>query len=79
MAGLVEDILHWPLFNDCPRIHDRYPICHFRRYTHIMGDQQDGHAEFSLQLPQQIQDLRLNCHVQCGRRFVGNQQLWIAG
>ncbi|MNP65775.1 hypothetical protein D3C76_1614000 [compost metagenome] len=44
-----------------------------------MGDQQDRHAEFGLQLPQQIEDLRLYRYIQCSRRLVGDQQLRIAG
>jgi hypothetical protein len=44
-----------------------------------MGDQQDRHAEAFLHLVQQVEDLRLDRHVERGGRFVRDQQLRVAG
>src|SRR5680860_289394 len=44
-----------------------------------MGDQQDRHAKFLLDLPKPVQNLRLNGHVQSSRRLIRNESLGIAG
>ena len=44
-----------------------------------MGDQHDRHAELRLHLAQQVEDLRLDRHVERGRRLVGDQQFGAAG
>ena len=42
-----------------------------------MGDQENGHAQVFLQSRKQIQNLRLNRHIQSRGRFVGDQQIRI--
>ena len=44
-----------------------------------MGDHDDGHAQLVAQVVHQLQDLRLDRHVQRGGRLVGDQQLRLAG
>ncbi len=44
-----------------------------------MGDEEDGHAEFALEVLQQRQDLRLHGHVEGGGRFVGDEQVRLVG
>ena len=44
----------------------------------VVRDQQDRHAEPLAQLAQQLEDLRLDRHVERGRRLVGDQQLRVA-
>ena len=44
-----------------------------------MGDQQHRHAEALLQLPEQLQDLRLDGDVERGGRLVGDQQVRLVG
>ena len=39
-----------------------------------MGDQQHAHAPAGLNIPQQIENLRLNGDIERSRRFVGNQK-----
>ena len=43
-----------------------------------MSDQHDGGIEFGLQVADQVEDLRLNGHVESGGRFVGDEQIGIA-
>jgi len=43
-----------------------------------MGDQHDRHTEAGFHVLQQIQDLRLNRDIERCRRFVGNQEFWMA-
>ena len=44
-------------------------------HAHVVRDQQHGHAEPFLQVPEQGQDLRLDGDVQGRRRLVGDKQL----
>ena len=39
-----------------------------------MGDQQDGHIGFALQLFEEIEHLRLDRYIECRGRLVGDQQ-----
>ena len=38
----------------------------------------DGGVELALQIADQVEDLRLNCDVESGGRFVGDEQIGIA-
>ena len=42
----------------------------------VVGDQHHRHPQIPLKLPEFIQNLFLDCHVERGGRFVGNQQFW---
>ena len=44
-----------------------------------MGDEQHRHAALTLQLLQELQDLRLHGDVECRCRFVGDQQFRLVG
>lgn len=63
------------LFHAAPLAHDRHVIRQAAHDIQVMGDEQQSHAHFLLQLLQQLQDLRLNGHVEGGGGFVGDQQL----
>ena len=45
----------------------------------IVRDEEDAHAELALQPAEEVEDLRLDGHVEGGRRLVGDQELRIAG
>ena len=44
-----------------------------------MRDEQVGESQFILQVFEQIQNLRLHRYVQCARRLVTDDKLWIDG
>ena len=48
-------------------------------HPEVVGDQEDRHPEPLAQLEQQLEDLRLDRHVERGRRLVGDEQLRVAG
>ena len=48
-------------------------------HAEIVRDQQHAHAQIALQVGEQLEDLRLNGHVERGGRLVGDQQLGLAG
>ena len=45
----------------------------------VVGDQDHRHPALAAQVVEQLQDLRLDRHVERGRRLVGDQQLGLAG
>ena len=67
------------VFNDLALLHDANPVGHFAHHAQIMRNQQNRHAVFALQIPQQIKDLFLNGHIKRGGRLVGNQQAGAVG
>ena len=65
--------------HDLAPLHDADRIRHVAHDAEIMGDQQQRHAIFGLQVLQQLQDLRLHRHVERRRGLIGNQQIGIIG
>ena len=57
--------------------HDTDAIGHLRHNRHIIDDKDDGHADLLFQTVNQREDLGLRCHIQCCRRLIGDQQLWL--
>ena len=78
MARAGEQLPDAGLLDDRPGIHHRHVVGHFRDHAHVVGDEQDRHAELSLQPAHQVEDLRLDGDVERGRRLVGDQQCRIA-
>ena len=48
-------------------------------HREVVGDEQIGQIELLLQVLQEVQDLRLDGHVQRGDRFVGHDELRAQG
>ena len=44
----------------------------------VVGDEEHGQASLVAQLPQQVEDLRLDGDVECGGGFIGHEQLRVA-
>jgi len=61
-------------FHDPAKIHHRDPIADMPDHIEGMGDEQVGEIELSLKPDQQVEDLGLDGHIQCGHRFIGNHQ-----
>ena len=62
-----------------PRIHDGETVGDVAHDAQIVRDEQHGHAEAFLEIDEQFENLRLNGHVQRGRRLVGDEQLGFGG
>ena len=58
---------------------DDDPVGGFGDDAHVMGDEHEPHAVVAAQPHQKIEDLRLDGHVERGRRLVGDQELGPAG
>ncbi len=70
----AEDIVERAAFHDLAAIHHDDFLGDIGDHPEIVGDQQHGHSELALQLDEQLQDLRLNRYIECGRRLVRDQQ-----
>ncbi len=76
---MVEERLGRGDLGNAAGVENHDPIGHLGDHPQVMGDQHERHSGVSLQRPQQVEDLRLDRHVERRRRFVGNQQFRPAG
>ena len=65
-------------FDQPASLHDADPFRKAPDEIQIVSDQDHRHAELALQLRQQLENLRLNRHIERGGRLVGDQQLGAA-
>ena len=75
MGGLGEDLAGVALLDDLAGVHDRDPVAGLGDDPEVVGDQQDRRVEVAAQVGEDAEDLRLDDHVERGRRLVGDQDL----
>ncbi len=66
------------LLDELARVHDGHLVGGLGDDAEVVRDEQDGHVPLGLELAEQVQDLRLNGHVEGGGRLVGDEQFGIA-
>ena len=71
----VKNLCCRPGFDDGTILHHADPVGDLAHDGQVVGDEQHRHAGIAFQIGQQIEDLRLNGHVQCGRRLIRDQQV----
>ena len=79
MLRVVEQRLHRRALDDLAGIHHDHLVDQFGNHAQVVRDDQHGHAQALLQIAQQIEDLRLDRHIQGGGGLVGHQQHRLAG
>ncbi len=79
MGGIFVDVHDRAALNDVTSIHHVDGVDHLSNHTEVVGNPHDCHAQFLLQLDDQIDDLRLDGDIQCGGGFIGDQQFGLAG
>ena len=79
MRGRVKNLLDRAGFHRAALVHHQHPIGDIGDHAHIVGDENHPHLHLLLQHFDELQDLRLNRHVQRRRRLVGNQHRRTAG
>ena len=67
------------LFDDLAQIHDGDLVADILDDGEIVRDEQVGQADFPLQRPQEIEDLRLDGDVERGHRLVAHDEVGLAG
>ena len=79
MPRRPEQLPHRGLLHLLAGIHDHHPLGDLGDDAEVMGDEHDGRADPVLQVAHELEDLRLDGHVERRRRLVGDQQLRVAG
>ena len=79
MQRIGEQFVYLGLLDLHARVHHHHAVGVLGDQAHVVGDQDHCGAQLFLQLPHQVQQLRLYGHVQRGGGFVGQDDLRIAG
>ena len=79
MLHIIEDFIQRTGFAELAAVHDRHAVGHGGDDAHVVRDDDDGCVDLLLQILHQIENLRLNGHVQRGGRLIRNQNLRFAG
>ena len=79
MAWLSEDSFTCAGLHERARIHDEHTVAHLVDDAKIVRDQQQGHANLTLQRLHQVQNLSLDSHVERRGRLVGDHQARTTG
>jgi len=79
VRGSVEDVLERPALDDLAGVHHGDAVAHAGDDAEVVRDEDDAHPALGLDVPEQVEDLRLDGDVQRGRRLVGEQDVGLAG
>ena len=79
MTRTIENILTRSALHDDAGIHNGNFLCDICHNAEIMCDHDDGCLIFLLQILDNIENLSLNCHIECGRWLVTDQNFRITG
>ena len=79
MTRTIENVLTRSALHDDAGIHDSNLLCDICHNTEIMCDHDDGCLIFLLQILNNIENLSLNCHIECGRWLVTDQNFRLTG
>ena len=76
---VVEELPSRRALDDAAGVHDNDLVCDLRDDAQVVRDQDDRGVELVLELVDQLDDLRLDRHVERRRRLVGDQQIRLIG
>ncbi len=65
MVGPLKDFMTRPDFNDLAQIHHGHAVGDVAYHRKIVGDEDQGQIEFLLQISHEVENLRLNRHIEC--------------
>ncbi|MPM94171.1 hypothetical protein SDC9_141316 [bioreactor metagenome] len=77
MRGAGIQVIDLGFFNNITTIHYNNALSQAGDDTQIMGDPNNGHAQFIAQAFNQVGDLSLNGHVKSGGGFICNKDLGV--
>jgi hypothetical protein len=69
-----EEALYGRLLDDLPGVHHEGAVGHLRDDAEIVRDEEHREAELVAQAEQELEDLRLDRHVERRRRLVGDEE-----
>ncbi len=79
MAGAGEQVRHRGLLDEPAQVHHERPVADVLHDGQVVGDEHDGDAQLLLQPGQQVEDLRLDRHVERRRGLVRDDETWLQG
>ena len=79
MPHRPEQLVRARALDDLAGVHHHDPVGPGRDHAEVVRDQDHGHLQVPAQRVEQVEDLRLDRHVQRGRRLVRDEQLRRAG
>jgi len=74
MARVSGQFLGWRVLDDMARMHHDDTRGALAGEREVVSNENRRHAHFARQIVDQIHDDSLGCHVETGRRLVGDQQ-----
>jgi hypothetical protein len=74
MAHVVEDLVHRAFLDHLPRVHDVHPVAGCQYQAQVVGDVDHRGIELLGDLGDQLDDARLDRHVERRGRLVEQQQ-----
>ena len=77
VPGLTADGFSAANLDEFAQVHDANPITHMLDSGQVVADQEIGDPEFSLQIFQEIKNLRTDGDIERGHRFVEDHQGWL--
>ena len=75
MRGWRVELVGVGQLDDLAEVHHRDAVAHVAHDGEVVGDEDQRQPELALQVAQQVEDLRLDRHVERGDRLVGDDQL----
>ena len=75
MLLLLEQLHPVGQLGDPAEVHDRDPVADVLDDAHVVGDEDIGQAQLALELLEQVEDLRLDRHVERGHRLVAHDEV----
>ncbi len=74
MLRRAPDVEVIATFDNLPTLHHMHPVGDVTHHGKIVRDEQQREPEFFFQFNQQVEDLRLNGHVERRNRLVADEQ-----
>ena len=78
VQGVVEDGLGVAQLHHLTQVHDGHPVAQVLHHAQVVADEEVGEAQLFLQLPQEVQNLGPDRHVQGGDRLVTDDELGLS-
>ncbi len=79
VLGVVEEVVERALLHDPAGVHDRHPVGDVRHHAEVVGHKDHGGVGLLAQVPDALEDLRLDRHVERGGGLVRDQDVRVAG
>ena len=70
MTRRIVEFICWGLLDDPPEVHDRHAVAHVLHNRQVVRDEEVGEPHRLLELDEQVDDLRLDRHVERRGRLI---------